>query len=365
MALVVVGFLLLMAVLNVGHLVGTYVVARLFRFRVLRVALGFGPRLARVRAGDAELNLNLLPIMSYVQIAGMNPFEPAEPDDAGSFANGSLLARASTILAGPVGILAAGWCFFLLSSTYGYVAGSGPASVVALGEYENAFVLGDVVVAVDDRPVSSVTELSRELSSAGTTPRARKLRFASAREVTLPLTTNDDGGTASFGPRSGVRRLAWSDAPRDASARSIRAISALAAAPALVLGAHELTPVKDLLGAQVGSAAGKGLRRFLSAGGAVGVWLALFNVLPMPALNGGRLLFLLLAGAGRRPSARAEAMLHGIGMGLLLLAALPFAYWLFADGHGASASVAEISAKHLRVAQVCARWSLEEPPLRL
>ena len=96
----ILGLALLMVVHEAGHLLA----ARAFGMRVLRFSIGFGPPIFRYQAKGSETvyQVALIPFLAYVQIAGMNPFEEIDPDDKGSYANGSLVGRISAIVAGPL-----------------------------------------------------------------------------------------------------------------------------------------------------------------------------------------------------------------------------------------------------------------------
>jgi regulator of sigma E protease len=115
---------LLIVVQQGGH----YLVARACGMRVLRVRLGFGPLLFRVaprdgglwltlaggkltgrlgahdpaRHGDTALEVALLPVSGFTEIAGLSPTEEVDPHDNGSYANASLTARALTLASGPL-----------------------------------------------------------------------------------------------------------------------------------------------------------------------------------------------------------------------------------------------------------------------
>src|SRR6478735_1621237 len=96
----ILGLALLMVVHECGHYFG----ARAFGMRVERFSIGFGPAIWRhqPRGSDTVYQVALIPFLAYVQIAGMNPFEDADPDDKGSYANATLTARILTVIAGPM-----------------------------------------------------------------------------------------------------------------------------------------------------------------------------------------------------------------------------------------------------------------------
>src|SRR6266487_472904 len=96
----ILGLGLLMVVHEFGH----YIAARAFKMRVTRFSIGFGPALFRHTPKDSPTTyqIAIIPLLAYVQIAGMNPLEDIDPKDQGSYANASLIGRITTIFAGPL-----------------------------------------------------------------------------------------------------------------------------------------------------------------------------------------------------------------------------------------------------------------------
>lgn len=92
------------SLLVIVHEAGHYFVARMFGMRVLRFSIGFGPPLIRYqpKGSPTIFQLCAIPVLAYVQIAGMNPAEERDPNDTGLFPNKSLFGRVMTIFAGPL-----------------------------------------------------------------------------------------------------------------------------------------------------------------------------------------------------------------------------------------------------------------------
>src|SRR5258708_29202769 len=93
-----------LALLMVVHESGHYVAARVFKMRVTRFSIGFGPALFRhtPKGSPTTYQIAIIPLLAYVQIAGMNPLEDIDPKDEGSYANASLIGRITAIFAGPL-----------------------------------------------------------------------------------------------------------------------------------------------------------------------------------------------------------------------------------------------------------------------
>ncbi|MGC4066199.1 MAG: site-2 protease family protein [Polyangiaceae bacterium] len=71
---------------------------------------------------------------------------------------------------------------------------------------------------------------------------------------------------------------------------------------------------------ETGRAAKRGVGNFFTLLGTLSTFLGIFNLLPFPALDGGRLVFLAYEGIARRkPNAKIEAQIHAVGLAMLLL----------------------------------------------
>ena len=95
-------FTVMVAVLVFVHELGHYLAARLFGVRVLRVSLGFGPRICGFQHGGTEYVVSALPLGGYVRMLGESPLDPVQSgDERQSFAAQSLLRRIVIVVAGP------------------------------------------------------------------------------------------------------------------------------------------------------------------------------------------------------------------------------------------------------------------------
>jgi regulator of sigma E protease len=319
-AVAIVGLGLLIAAHEAGHLV----LARLMGMRVEIFSIGFGPRLAGFKWGDTEYRLSALPLGGYCKIAGFTPDDPAalDPNDAGSYMNKPAWRRFLVIAAGPgINYLVAFLIIASLYMTHGFldltttqvaVLPDGPAAAAGMQT-------GDRVVAVDGIPVSSFEELRRELQKEGT-PAERHLEVLRAGERKT-LAVRPDHGTIKVQLDHVLVRLPASGAlPR--AARDVWALNAatLGALFDAVRGkgtASLAGPVAIVR--QASAEVRRGLADFASILANISVGLALFNFLPVPALDGGRMVFLgyeLIT--RRRVNQRIESVVHVVGLLLLL-----------------------------------------------
>lgn len=333
MAIVVaiVGLGLLIAAHEAGHLV----LARLMGMRVETYSLGFGPRIAGFKHGDTDYRLSALPLGGYCRIAGFTPEDPAaqDPSDTGSYMNKPAWRRFLVIAAGPgVNYFVAFVIIALLYMTNGFldltttrieVVPGGPAAAAGLQT-------GDRIVAVDGVPVGSFEDLKRELQKPGAPPE-RSVEAERGGEKRA-FGVRPERGTISVKLDRVLVRLPVLEAiPR--AATDVWALNAatLAALYDAVRGKGSASLAGPVAIVRQASAEVKrGIADFAGILANISVGLALFNFLPVPALDGGRLVFLgVELVSGRKVDHRLESVVHVIG--LLLLLALILAVVLLGD----------------------------------
>lgn len=321
LVLAILGLGLLMVIHEAGH----HFVARAFGMRVLRFSIGFGPVLFRhqPRGSSTVYQIALIPFLAYVQVAGMNPFEDVDPTDEGSYANASLGARIATIVAGPLAnYFFASVLFFaalliggeLIPSSTVEVMPGGPAALAQMKT-------GDRVVAISGKPIETFEEIRTVvLKHPG-----EHLDFVVERggqKVTLEVIpkADKDGGKIMVQAKS--QRV-----PVTLKTAVVKSMIAPAiVVERFVVGLTRIIMRKekaDLAGPVgivkiAGTAADQGMDEYLDFLGMLSAYLGGFNLLPLPALDGGRLVFLgYEAVTRRRANARIEAGIHFVGLVML------------------------------------------------
>ncbi len=159
----VVYFIVLVGVLVFVHELGHLVWAKYFGVRVLKVSLGFGPRIAGFRRGETVYVISALPLGGYVRMLGENPWDEVRPKDSDrSFANLSLWRRFAIVVAGPLMNLAFPVLLYsvvflgddqLTPASVGMVSPDHPA--------DGRLLPGDVVTRIDKTPISTFYDLTR------------------------------------------------------------------------------------------------------------------------------------------------------------------------------------------------------------
>jgi len=323
-----------LSVLIIIHEGGHYLAARAFGMRVLKYSIGFGPTLFRYqpKGSPTVFQVAVIPFLAYVQIAGMNPNEEVDPDDPELYPNKSLFARVTTIAAGPIAnYLTASAIVFGLGVTntlppmqpaepmqVGHVVADSPAARAGLQE-------GDVIAMANGREINDVSELIEE-----TAPRAGEATvYVIEREgQALPpitITPADHGGRGQIGVGAKLIPLYENLSAWDSAKLSI--VLPYQMTMAQLNGLADMVRRRStegiggpvMMGKMVAEAAQAGAPAFLWILMFISVALGMFNLLPMPALDGGRLIFLgYEAITRRRANERFEMAVHAFGIVFLL-----------------------------------------------
>jgi regulator of sigma E protease len=340
----VVLFLGILGILVLVHEVGHFVVARLYRVRVLEFGIGFPPRAKVLRnVGETVYTLNWLPIGGFVKLEGE---DGDQADDARSFAAQSLPRKLIILLAGVVMNVALAAAIFTGIALTGDPAIGVYVSYVDPGSpAESAGVrVGDVIERVDGQAFgafgpSSILEELRD--SAGQVVVLTIRRTDQTMELQATLRTQDQVGLGQGAlgiGKVGVAPLearATSDRinyplgtalqlglDRTASAMGLIIDGVGQLATAIITKPTEPPPVSGPVGiaAQIGDvfwSLGPVITLYLA--GILSANLAVVNILPFPPLDGGRMLMLIIKRlAGARLSLRVERLTYFVGFAMLL-----------------------------------------------
>jgi regulator of sigma E protease len=328
-----------LAVLMVVHESGHFFAARYFGIRVVRFSIGFGPTLIKhqPKGSPTIYQIAIIPFLAYVQIDGMNPYEENDPKDKGSYANASLWARVVTIVAGPLsnyffasvlmffGFLLAGRLDIEETSMRVDVNPGGPAETSGIRD-------GDKFISADGSPTRTWEDL-KVVITAHPTDVVDILVERNGTEMHFNVVPVPKGqkyeGKIEVGPFSRVVKVGVREAvvlslvePAKVVYGTVNGLVRWASGKEKAELSGPVGIVKETAGA-VKSGAGDTFK-FL---GALSAYLGGFNLLPFPALDGGRLLFLAIEGASRRkPDAKIEARVHAVGL-LMMLTLIAIVTW--------------------------------------
>ena len=321
------------------HELGHLIVAKRVGIMVHTFAIGFGPRLFAVTRGETTYALNLLPIGGYVNMAGEDFAEERAGQGANeravavpperSFRTKSVAARLAVVCAGPaMNFLLAIVLLAVVAAIFGVPAGVSNRVGSLLPGYPAAQAglrPGDIIVAIDGRTMPDGESIVRTIHASGGRTLAILVERDGARSLIHVPTRYDPRQRVwltGFSPSvirkhlDPVRALAWGSLT---TGRDI--VAYLSALGNLFRSGRLLNELSGPVTAVnvLGQAAHAGAETFLYITAFFSIIIGLFNLFPLPALDGGRAAFLVAEGLRRRPvDPRREGYIHLVGLGLLL-----------------------------------------------
>ncbi len=310
------------------HELGHFLVAKRAGVTVHAFALGFGPRLVGFRLGETDYALNLIPFGGYVRMAGEDLDTSDEP---GSFRRKSVWQRMAVIAAGPgMNLLFA----IILLSTLAMILGVPVAVTNRIGSLRSDWPAqraglrpGDAIVAIDGRPTATGDEVVETIHQHPNTTLTLTVERNGRRfdvRVTSQVDRDPQIGLIGFSPEVIRDRMGLPQAVAWGVRTAGETIAGLFAGIGRMI--RDGTFLKSLSGpvgavrylGEAGQAAGG--ETFLYTTAVISIMIGIFNLLPFPALDGGRLMFLIVEAFRRRPvDPKREGYIHLVGFALLLL----------------------------------------------
>jgi regulator of sigma E protease len=345
-------FIVLLGPLMLIHELGHFVVAKKAGIRVEEFGLGLPPRAAHLfKLGETEYTLNWLPIGAFVRMTGEE-----NPEDPRSFAAQPKRWRLATLAAGPLMnflggfvILTLAYLFFATQPTefryrINQVMAGSPAEQIGLQPGDAILAVNGVDMIQKLEPASGVQPdvgaLRRQVRQfIGKPIEIVVLRAGEPEQIVrlsgrLPPDANAEAplGVSLIIEVTNSERVAYTlpEALLAAGLEVGGAIAALVQLPVRLvnqtLALEQLRPISvvgitnigvELIDSSVTES--QGLMPFLRFAAVVSIAIALTNLLPLPALDGGRILFILIeALRGRRVDPRREQWVHAVGFAFLL-----------------------------------------------
>jgi regulator of sigma E protease len=338
MGINIVSVVILLGVLIFAHELGHFLMAKRAGVGVLKFSLGFGPRIIGKKIGETEYLLSLIPLGGYVKLLGESPGEElSAEEEKRSFLKQTVLKRIGIVAAGPAFNILLALLIFTVVNMIGLpvltseIGGLQPGSAAI----DAGMKTGDTIIDVDGIAVKKWDEISEIITDS----KGRSLRITVIREG-LPLEVKVIPrlvkSTNLFGEAVEAYKIGISPAPRTVIERldplsafgtGIRQtwrISKLTVISIIKMFQGIVSPktlggpimIAQIAGAQVR----EGIVPFILFMALLSINLAILNLLPIPVLDGGHLLFYLIEMVtGREVSLRWREMAQQIGFVLLIL----------------------------------------------
>ncbi len=349
-ALAVLVLLIMITVHEFGH----YIAGKIFGFGIEEFAIGFGPKIfSKTKKNGEVFSVRLLPIGGFCAFRG----EDNESDDPTAFNNKKWWQRIIVLISGALmNFVLALLIIILMFSIYGQtalVAYKTEPTTDVMYTAENSFLDKDVIIKANGKNIYLSTDLMDAVKDKKAGDTVEFLIYRDGKEVTIDLMlradtdfknvednktlfsalgilceTNAETGeiTKSGLYVTGIKFNFFRTIARSFEYSIKLALSIFTIIGQLLTGALGIKSMGGTVTTiSVTAEAIKvgGFRNLLNISSFIGVNLAVFNLLPVPALDGSRVVFTLIEGITKKPiNRRVEGIIHTVGLVLLLLFAV-------------------------------------------
>jgi regulator of sigma E protease len=341
-----IAFVFVLGLLVFVHELGHFLVAKKAGIKVERFSLGFPPKLIGKKVGETEYMIGVVPLGGYVKMSGENITEDNYTPQPGDFMAASVLKRSMVILAGPLmNFMLAIFLFFIVywstgtpvvrpnSTEIGMVSPGGPAEKAGIKE-------GSKIISIDGNTFADFNELAAYVRVRPNSDikiawmDSGKTVTADVRTLSIPgvdtLGRKRDEGRIGIGPKYDYKPITPWQAFKDGVSANIFVTGQMFSVIWKLVSRQESIKALGgpvLIAQQAGAAARQGLAALLGLAAFLSVNLAIINILPIPVLDGGHLVFLVIEAFKKRPvSLKGRLIAQQIGMGLLFLLMIVVTY---------------------------------------
>lgn len=328
------------------HELGHYMVAKWIGVKVLEFSFGFGPKIVGYQGKETLYALRIIPLGGFVKLHGMdaeldaNGQEVIAPThDVRSFMNKPVWQRMAVIVAGPIMnfVLA----IILFVGVFAFLGVPAPGNSNIIGSLvpgkpaaTSGIQPGDKILAVNNESTLDWTRLTEVIHAKPDQLLSLTVERSKGKQhQTLSVKTEKDAPTG-YGMIGIAPEIIYTHASilqstgfglqRTADFTKLIVVSLVqmitGKIPADVGG-----PV--MIAQAIGEGAQQGFANLLGLTGVLSIQLGLINLFPIPALDGSRLIFLLIEGVRGKPlNPDKENMIHLVGFGLLMALMIAVTY---------------------------------------
>lgn len=324
--LTILAAVLVFGILVTVHEFGHFITAKLTGMRVDEFAIGFGPKIYQQKDGDTLYSLRAIPLGGYNKIAGMDPDDPVTED---SFNSKSIPKRMLVILAGalmnfilPI-ILFTG--IFLVQGMDKMVNEPVLGSVMTGMAADRAGLkAGDKILTINGQPMQNWRDIVVSLRANG----EKKVTLQAERQgVVKTYTLQPEYDQEAKRPLVGITpkfekvNMSMAESIKEGFSYTKYIIVAMMDGLAKIITGKAPAEVAGPIGVaqMAGQVAEQGLLPLMNFVAFLSINLGVINLLPLPALDGGHFVLLLLEGLRGKPlGSKAMNNIQMVGVALIL-----------------------------------------------
>ena len=329
------------AILAVVHEFGHFIAARLSKVKVTDFFIGFGPKLFSVKRGETTYGIAAIPAGAYVKMAGDNLLDEEgdekQVDDSRSLPKASFIKKLFIVVLGPVANLLL--AFLILSVAFGFEGEIKPTNVVAAtvknSPAEGSLKKGDRIVGINGHKTTTWNSLSKEIKKH---PKqiieATFIRRGQKQTVKIKTIIKQNVAMIGIYPfEKRIRFLSLSESLKVSAGFIFAATKAISGLIFKALTGQPAELAKSSMSivgfVNFGVKISTTLLNFLFLIGYLSFILAYFNLLPLPPLDGGRMLLFVIEKIKKSPIKKnAMIAINAVGFSILLTL---FVYLLVKD----------------------------------
>ena len=309
-------FLLVILIHEFGH----FIVAKMNGVSVLEFSVGMGPKLFQKESNGTLYSLRLLPVGGYCQLEG----EDEENDSPNSLNNQSPFVRLKVILAGAIMNFILAFILLILLMSVSRVSTEVSGVLEDSPAYSSGIQTGDKIVSINGKNINDGEELLKNIKESQGDLDIGVIRDSQSKniKVTPRLENNVRKIGVNFQEEYDIKNFSLIKGFKKGVITFLNLTGMLYKfLGMLITGQLGLGGVSGPVGVvkEIGNAAKTGVANLIFLLAYININLGVFNLLPIPALDGGRAIFLLIEMIfGKKISQEKEGYIHMVGLILLL-----------------------------------------------
>ena len=309
-------FLLVILIHEFGH----FIVAKMNGVSVLEFSIGMGPKLFQRESNGTLYSLRVLPVGGYCQLEG----EDEENDSPNSLNNQSPLVRLKVILAGAIMNFILAFILLILLMSVSRVSTEVSGVIKDSPAYSSGIQTGDQIVSINGENVSDGEELLKSIKESQGDLNIGEIRDSQSKNIkVIPrLENNIRKIGVNFQEEYNIKNFSIVKGFKKGLITFLNLTGMLYKfLGMLITGQLGLGGVSGPVGVvkEIGNAAKTGVANLIFLLAYININLGVFNLLPIPALDGGRAIFILIEMIfGKKISQEKEGYIHMVGLILLL-----------------------------------------------
>ena len=317
------GFLILI------HESGHFLVAKLCKVKVNEFAIGFGPTILKKQCAETKYALRLIPLGGFVSMEG----EEEASDAEGSFSKASIPKRIAIVVAGATVNIVFGIIvyFILMASTGVTITNEISAILDGYNSQTSGLEVNDKVIEIDGKIIKTRNDVTRILTQGnGEELKLKVDRSGEIIDINLKPTLKETNGTSSYYLGVTFKPVENTFANHiyygfvETAKFSTSIIDSL---KSLISGGIQTDQMMGIVGISDVVASTNSFKEFIYILALVSVSLGVTNLLPIPALDGGKLIILIIEAIRKKPlKQEIEASINLLGFSILIALSIYVTY---------------------------------------